>query len=207
MHPNPAFRKETRDQNLAFARERGFGVLSVNGSAAPMLAHVPYILDQYGSEARLHLVRSNPIARSVKSETPAVIAVNGPDGYVSPDWYGTEDQVPTWNYVAVHLIGTLTPMPPEALRDQLDDVSTLFEEALAPKKPWTADKMTPDVMNKMMRQILPYRLTLTDVQGTWKLNQNKPDDVRRRAAEHMAAFGLGGDAKMLAALMLGADPE
>ena len=61
MHPNPAFRKTAADQNLAFARARGFGVLSVNGPAGPLMAHVPFLLSQDGTAADLHLARSNAV--------------------------------------------------------------------------------------------------------------------------------------------------
>ena len=93
----------------------GFGVLAVgNGEAdVPLLSHVPFIVAEDGAAVHAHLVRANPIARLLAAgERPAVLAVSGPDGYVSPDWYGAEpDQVPTWNYVAVHLRGTLRLRP------------------------------------------------------------------------------------------------
>ncbi len=43
MHPNPAFRQEDTARNLAFARERGFGTLCVNGSHGPQLSHLPFV--------------------------------------------------------------------------------------------------------------------------------------------------------------------
>jgi transcriptional regulator len=150
----------------------------------------------------LHLVRSNPIARLLKSgAAPARIAVSGPDGYVSPDWYGVPDQVPTWNYVAVHLTGTLELMPESDLRGLLDRQSALFEERLHPKPPWTTAKMTPEVLTRMMRSIIGCRLTVAGVEGTWKLSQNKPDAVRLSAAEGMAEAGQGAETARLAALM------
>ena len=53
----------------------------------------------------------------------------------------------------------------------------------------------------MMRQIVPCRLTITDIQSTFKLNQNKPDDVRLRAADNMAQSGIGMETNALADLM------
>jgi len=44
MHPNPAFRQSPADANLGFARDRGFGILSVNGQDGPLAAHVPFLL-------------------------------------------------------------------------------------------------------------------------------------------------------------------
>lgn len=201
MHPNPAFRGTQTADNIAFARERGFGVLAVNGEDAPMMSHIPFLLSEDGAYADLHLVRSNPISRSLQDDAPARIAVSGPDSYISPDWYGVEDQVPTWNYVAVHLTGTLTPLPDCELPDLLERLSALFEERLLPKPIWSQSKMEPEALTKMLRMIRPFRLTITDVQGTWKLNQNKPDAVRLAAADQVAAYGIGTDTRLLAALM------
>jgi len=62
-----------------------------------------------------------------------VIAVMGPDGYVSPDWYGDPHQVPTWNYIAIHLRGTLRPDDPADMRGHVDRLSAAFEERLDPR--------------------------------------------------------------------------
>ena len=172
MHPNPAFRKTTADHNLAFARARGFGVLSVNGPAGPLMAHVPFLLSDDGATADLHLARSNAvIAAGLPAQ--AVLAVMGPDAYISPDWYGVPDQVPTWNYIAVHLRGTLVQLPDDAMDGHVNALSDTFEARLAPKPIWKSSKMGEGVMDPMKRMILPFRLQITAVDGTWKLNQNK----------------------------------
>ena len=189
MHPNPAFRQTPRDRNLAFARSQGFGILSVNGPDGPLAAHVPFLLNDDASLADLHLARSNPIARA-GLPSAALLAVSGPDAYVSPDWYGPHDlvpdQVPTWNYVAVHLRGVLEPLPEDTLRPHVDALSAEHEGRIAGKKPWTSAKMTEGAMPRMMRMILPFRFRVVSVEGTWKLNQNKPADVRGRAADALA---------------------
>jgi transcriptional regulator len=200
MHPNPAFRGASHARNLAFARARGFGILAVNGADGPMLSHVPFLLDEDDGAAWLHLVRSNPIARDGDGQA-ARIAVSGPDGYVSPDWYGTPDQVPTWNYVAVHLSGQLERRPASDLPGLIDRQSALFEARLAPKPPWTTSKMMPEVYEKLLRQIVPFRLAITAIDGTWKLNQNKSEAVRLSAATHMNASGLGLGTVRLADMM------
>ncbi len=198
MHPNPAFRNEAEQKHLDFARARGFGTLAVNADPSPLLSHIPFLLNDDGSQADLHLVRSNPIARL--GEVDAVISVTGPDGYVSPDWYEVPDQVPTWNYVAIHLRGRLEPLPHDVMRDMLDRQSAHFENQLLPKTPWTTGKMTPDVLERMMRAILPFRLHIAEVSGTWKLNQNKDDAVRLKAADQIES-GAGAELAELARLM------
>ena len=207
MHPNPAFRQEPEFLNLNLARKRGFGTLCINADPAPLLSHVPFALDEAGKTAELHLVRSNPIARAVTAATPAVISVAGPDGYVSPDWYGDPAQVPTWNYVAVHLRGQITPMDPTEMRAHLDKLSAQFEARLVPKQPWTTEKMPTDALDRMMRQILPFKFLVEEVEGTWKLNQNKTDHAREGAADAMKHSPIGHEVETLAALMKGGVPE
>ncbi len=206
MHPNPAFRAEDRARHIAFARDRAFGVLAISTDGAPIVSHVPFLLSEDGAVAELHLVRSNPIVRVLKQPVTARIAVSGPDGYVSPDWYGIADQVPTWNYVAAHLTGVLEMRPPQELRDLLDRQSAFYEDRLRPKPPWRTDKMTDEALDRMMRMIVPCRMRIDDIQGTWKLNQNKPDDVRMQASDHIAS-GIGSELQVLQTLMRGAKPS
>ena len=204
MHPNPIFHDADDARNLNFARERGFGVLAVALEEAPVLSHIPFLLSEDGQLAELHLVRSNPIARALsKGPLRARLAVSGPDTYISPDWYEVPDQVPTWNYVAVHLTGVLTLRPADTLHDLLDRQSAVYEDRLLPKPPWKTEKMTPEVREKMMRMIVPCAIRVDGVDGTWKLGQNKPDAVRVAAAEQAAAYGFGAEADVLAALMRG----
>lgn len=194
MHPNPAFRDEDRTRDLAFLRDRAFGILLTDGM---LVSHVPFLMSDDGGHADLHLVRSNPICRA--APVAAKLVVTGPDGYVSPDWYGVDDQVPTWNYVAVHLTGQLTPLPSQSLEPLLVAQSAEYEARL-PKAPWTLDKMSADAKSRMLRMILPFRFEITQMNSTWKLNQNKAAQARQAAAGQIET-GLGSDLNVLSALM------
>lgn len=201
MHPNPAFRKEPESRALDFAGQRGFGVLTAMGPEGVLAAHVPFVLE----EGRLaaHLVRSNPLARHLRAgPAETLVIVSGPDAYISPDWYGEEDRVPTWNYVAVHLRGELTLMPEGDLRPHLERLSACFEERLKPKTPWTMNKMTPESIAGLLRQIVPVEMAIRDVSSTFKLNQNRSAAARAGAAAALAAGDTPGlETEALAALM------
>lgn len=201
MHPNLAFRQTPEARNIAFARQQGFGILAVGTEAAPLMSHIPFLLSEDGNMAEFHLVRSNPIARRMSEPMQARFAVSGPHSYVSPDWYVVEDQVPTWNYIAVHLVGEIERRPQEEMHDLLDRQSGHFEDLLLPKPPWLTKKMTPEVMTKMMRQIVPCRMRVSEILGTWKLNQNKPDEVRLRAAGQVEEADMGVQTDILAQYM------
>ncbi|SHG69931.1 FMN-binding negative transcriptional regulator [Marivita hallyeonensis] len=200
MHPNPTFHSQDHLKDIALVRDRGFGTLVINGDPVPNLAHVPILISEDGTEVLIHLVRANPIARALKVPLPARIAVSGPDGYISPDWYGVADQVPTWNYVAVQITGTLERLPQDEMRRVLDTQSAFYEARLAPKTPWTTDKMTPEVLEKMMRMIVPCRMAVADISATWKLGQNKDEAARLGAARALTA-GIGTELDALSALM------
>lgn len=200
MHPNPTYRRTPNDHAIAFVRDRAFGQITMNGPGGLLASHVPVLLSDDAATLDLHLVRSNPILRTLTNPQPVLLTITGPDGYVSPDWYGVDDQVPTWNYIAVHLRGTLEKLNQNQIRDVLDRQSAHFETQL-PKTPWTTQKMTPEVLEKMMRQIVPCRITISEIQSTFKLNQNKQDDVRLRAADGMEISGIGQETSNLATLM------
>ena len=184
MHPNPSFRNTPDAHSWELVSQTSFGTLVQSTSGLPVISHVPFLLSACRSYIELHLVRSNPMARvEVGQAVPTTLIVNGPDGYISPDWYGIDDQVPTWNYVAVHVTGQLVRLDDDALEPLLARLSDQFERQLHPKPIWTMEKMTDDVKMKMMRQILPFKFEIFELHSTWKLGQNKPEQARLDAAD------------------------
>ena len=174
---------------LAFVADIAFATVVVDG---PMLVHVPVIVAGPDS-LRFHISRGN---RAKLEGKRAIVSVLGPDAYISPDWYGVDDQVPTWNYLAVEAEGPLRPLDEAELADLLDTLSEAHEARLAPKPVWTRDKMTPGRFEGMLKAIVGYELTIEELRGTRKLGQNKPAAERRAAAAGLAPFNPA-----LAALM------
>lgn len=199
MHPNPTFRWEDRDAMRALVRERGFGALFAATPDGPRVAHVPVVwLGE--TTLGLHVARGNGIARHLDGAT-ALFTVQGPDGYISPDWYALgDDQVPTWNYVAVELEGRIRRMERDALVAQLDQLSAGQEARLAPKLPWTRDKMDAALFDKMTQAIVGFTLEVQAWRGTLKLGQNKPEAARLAAADGAEAAGRRGIAHWMRSL-------
>lgn len=189
MHPNPAFRRVNDAKSLEFVRERSFGILIAQGAEGPLASHIPFLLSEDGRVVEFHLVRNSAMASAIADGAAVRLIVEGPEGYISPDWYGIADQVPTWNYVAVHLVGEARLTDEDGFRDLLDRLSAHFEARLLPKTPWTSDKMTEGVMERMMRSIVPCAMQVSDLQSTWKLGQNKTEDARLGAAEGLEGLG------------------
>ena len=189
MHPAAPFRVEDREVLLAFLRRRPFATICASVHGAPMIAQAPVIVREIGGEIALdfHLSRGNVLAPHVVQGFRAVILATGEDAYISPDWYKSRDQVPTWNYVSVEAEGSVAPLSEPELIAQLDALSALEEGRLKPKKPWTRSKMTPGKFEAMLRGIVGARMVVDRLQGTSKLSQNKADEDRLGAAA-----GLGG---------------
>jgi transcriptional regulator len=181
MHPDRAFGWDDGEAMLAFLRDIAFCTISVDG---PAIFHAPVIVT--GPETlRFHISRGNRAAAALEGAR-ALVSCLGPEGYVSPDWYGTEDQVPTWNYVAVEGEGPLRRLGMVELVAQLDELSAEHEARLAPKPAWTRDKMTPARFEAMLDAIVGFEMRIEALRGTRKLGQNKNDAALAGAINGLA---------------------
>ena len=183
MHPNRVFDWQDQGAMLDFVRGIAFCTICIDG---PMVVHAPVVVD--GSDRlRFHVSRANRTAAALGGAR-ALVSCLGPEAYISPDWYGTPNQVPTWNYLAVEAEGRLRRLDETGLARLLDDLSDDHEARLAPKPAWTRDKMSPGRFDSMLRAIIGYELTIEALRGTRKLGQNKPEAVRAAVAEALAPF-------------------
>ena len=182
MYTPPMF-KSDRAASLAFAEARGFGTVCAWDGDKPIASSLPFYLtsaDDGTPQAAFHVARNNSLAKLADGVSSWLMAVNGADAYVSPDWYGSSDQVPTWLYQAVHLTGTVRQIADNELGPHLDMLSSKFEGWLAPKPPWLSSKMTAGRLDAMKKAIIGLVMTVEDVEGSFKLNQHKSD------ADHVA---------------------
>jgi transcriptional regulator len=175
--------KPDRAASLGFAQARGFGTVCAWDGKRPIASSLPFYLtfaDDGTPQAAFHVARHNLLAKLADGTSSWVMAVNGADAYVSPDWYASSDQVPTWLYQAVHLTGTVRQISDDELRPHLDTLSSKFENRLAPKPPWTSSKMTAGRLDALKKAIVGLVMTVEEVEGSFKLSQHKSD------ADHVA---------------------
>ncbi|MDP3692240.1 FMN-binding negative transcriptional regulator [Bradyrhizobium sp.] len=177
MYTPPMF-KPDRAASLAFAQARGFGTVCAWDGNKPVASALPFCLD-YADDgtpcAVFHVARHNALAGLADGTSSWLMAVNGADAYVSPDWYASPDQVPTWLYQAVHLTGTVRRQSDDELGIHLDALSGKFEAWLAPKPPWLSSKMAAGRLDAMKKAIVGLVMTVESVEGSFKLNQHKSD--------------------------------
>lgn len=194
MHPSRNFRWTDRDQMLAFARDHSFAHVFVQSPSGPLVAHVPVLVS--GDALLFHLAKSNSLAGALDGAT-ALASISGADGYISPDWYGTPNQVPTWNYIAVEVVGTVIQLPDAELARLVEDLSAHHEEKLHPKPPWTRKKMDARLFRGMLKAIVGFELQIEQIRGTLKLGQNKTNSEQDSVA---TSLGESGNAYLAAAM-------
>jgi transcriptional regulator len=177
MYTPPMF-KPDRAASLAFAEARGFGTVCAWEGTKPIASSLPFYLafaDDGTPQMAFHVARHNPLVKLADGTSSWLMAVNGADAYVSADWYVSPDQVPTWLYQAVHLTGTVRKLSDHELGPHLDVLSAKFENWLAPKSPWMSSKMTAGRLAAMKQAIVGLVMTVEEIEGSFKLNQNKSD--------------------------------
>ncbi|MEH6807227.1 MAG: FMN-binding negative transcriptional regulator [Hyphomonas oceanitis] len=180
MHPARSFHETDIATLVARARAYSFALVCATQGGRVMAAHAPVLIDHEDGKValRFHLSANNAVTAALQSGSRALIVFTGPDAYISPDWYGMDDQVPTWNYLSVEAEGPVTLMDDAGATQVLDDLSHLHETPLAPKPEWTRHKMTPGRFEAMLRGIRAFTLAPERFEGTTKLGQNKSAEPR-----------------------------
>ena len=175
----------------AFMRRNVFAVLAGQIGGRIQFAYAPLVLDPepapFGG-VRFHLARANPLAE-IEEGAELKLTIMGPHAYVSPDWYATPGQVPTWNYVAVEGGGRVRRLSDEGLKQLLFDLAAQEESALAPKPAWTTARVPPKRLNALLNAIVGFRLPFDMLEGKAKLSQNRSSADREAAIEGLETRG------------------
>ena len=179
----PAHFAEDRIEVLHDAiRASGLATLVTLTADGLIASHVPLMLDPepapYGTLIG-HLARPNPQARVAIGEALAIFL--GTEGYITPSYYATKREtgkvVPTWNYTAIHAYGTLRFIDD---RKQLLDIVTRLTNRHDDTRaaPWAVSDAPADFVQGMLNGIIGFELTITRLQGKWKMSQNRPEADR-----------------------------
>ncbi len=199
MYTPPYFQEQDAEKLAGFIRRYGFGLLLSQGpESVPNVTHLPLELVTGTSHWVLegHMARANPQWRHWQDGQEVLAVFTGPQAYVSPTWYD-HPNVPTWNYTTVHVRGTA-----QVLTDE-EDIRTLLDRNVAryeaPDSPYRVDQLPPVQLAGLLKAITPFRITVTHVEGTMKLSQNRDAVNRRRVIEGL--YGGGEEARTLAAFM------
>lgn len=170
------FRLQEQAAILDFMRQYPFATLVTSEQGRPTATHLPFQLKETGDALILtaHMARANP---QWKGMDEVLVIFQGPHAYISPQHYEKEENVPTWNYIAVHAYGKARMIADEA------DGYAILEALMQQSEPahlaqW--ERLPAEYKQRLYKGIVPFEITVTELQAKHKLSQNKTEEERHR---------------------------
>jgi transcriptional regulator len=191
------FAQARDDELLGAIAAHPLGALVVKGPHGLDANHLPFLVDERSEGAKkllAHVARANPLWREVTDGDEALVIFRAGDAYISPNWYPSKHelhrQVPTWNYRAVHVHGTIHVRDDEAfVRGVVSRLTRTHEAETGSPQPWKMTDSAPDYIAQMLSAIVGIEIEITRIVGKWKLSQNKEERDRVNAAEELRKRG------------------
>ena len=180
MHIPSKFNQNEESQLIAIMREYPFATLVTHTEAGIEATHLPVILGQADGKTiiKAHIAKANKLWQTVKAGADSLLIFNGPNCYVSPNYYPTKKEsgkaVPTWNYVVVHVKGAISFIDDEKWIYNLINSLTQVHESTQ-DTPWSISDAPDTYINKMLSAIVGIEIAIDSIEGQWKLSQNQPE--------------------------------
>jgi transcriptional regulator len=187
MYLPRSFQEQDPERLLALMRRFSFATVVTVDEGSPFASHLPLLVEpgSEGAPVRVlgHMARANPQWRAFSEDRDILAIFQGPHTYVSPSWYVTEPNVPTWNYAVVHAYGRprVITEPTEWLRILRATVDT-YEAGF--EKPWSLDQVG-DYAQRILPGTVAFELRVSRLEGKFKLNQNREPEDRRAVMERL----------------------
>jgi transcriptional regulator len=156
-----------------FIAQNGFAVLVHDVDGRPWATHLPLMMTAGPDGTAIltgHLSRANPQWRAFSDQKEAMAIFSGPHAYISSSWYDHEN-VPTWNYQAVHVYGKVRVVEGEELIQQLGLLVAKYEAGM--HCPVSVEHMSTSFLQKELKGIAGIRMEISEVQAVSKLSQNR----------------------------------
>ena len=187
------YKNENLEQVKAFLRENSFGILVNQVDGKPWATHIPLELDSDEDEKDIlvsHISKANPQWREFEKEPEVLCIFNGPHSYVSSSWY-QEEEVPTWDYIGVHVYGKLTILDEEAVMRSMHKLVNKYEARS--KNPISLHDMSPKTL-RQVKGVIGFKIEINDIQAAYKLSQTRPEDHATIISELRDTDNIGSKA-------------
>ncbi|WP_342534737.1 FMN-binding negative transcriptional regulator [Lysinibacillus sp. FSL K6-0057] len=155
-----------------FIQHNAFATIVSIRKGKPIAAHIPVLLKKIEDDYYLtgHLAYGNPLWKTFEEVHDILVIFNGPHAYISSSWYEHEN-VPTWNYQAVHVYGKASIMEGKDLEQDLSSLLEKYESFRENPVLW--DKLSPELLQQEMKGIKGFKIKVEEVQAAYKLSQNR----------------------------------
>jgi transcriptional regulator len=181
MYIPPYFRNKNTAELLSFMKAHPFAVLCSNGETVPTVTHLPFVFREDGDKFFLvsHFAFANPHAKQLQDGSDALVIFTGPHAYISPSFYEKQENVPTWNYIAVHASGKFHRKETDAEKE------TILKATIGSFEPGYItqyEQLSPQYLSGMLKGIVAFEIEVTQLEGKFKLSQNKTAAEREKIA-------------------------
>ena len=181
MYVPEKFQVTDSDELFAFITANAFGQLVSLHDGRPMISHLPFLLGDDRRTLCCHVARQNPQWQQIEGQQ-VLATFLGPHDYISPSWYRGAG-VPTWNYQAAHVYGRCRIIDDDSeLAAVVESLSAVYEARF--EQPWE-----PRYPDSMLKAIVGIELAIDEVQGKYKLSQNRPAADHAPVIERLDALG------------------
>jgi transcriptional regulator len=172
MYTPEIYKNVNQEEIKKFLRENSFGILINQTNGRLCATHIPLELDinKEGKDILYgHISKDNPQWSGFTDNVLVLAIFSGPHSYISSSWYDHEN-VPTWNYIAVHVYGKIKIIEGEAVTESLKKLVDKYE--LNSANPVRVEDLSKKTMMQT-RGIVAFEIEMTEIQATKKLSQNR----------------------------------
>ncbi len=166
--------------------EYSFATLVSQHDGMPFATHLPILINDDRTYLYGHFALANPQWKDIESQRVLTI-FHGPHSYISPSWYETDRAVPTWNYVTVHVYGTV-----ELLTDQQELMSSfreMVQKYEVKDSAYQLNEVEPGYIDGMSKAVQGFRIKIDKVEGKEKLSQNHSFERQKRVVQELEKSG------------------
>lgn len=170
-----------------FMRAHNFATLVTVVDGVPFATHLPLVVQAAAGGVTLlgHVARANPQWQTLAEQREALAIFAGPHAYVSPTLYEQRQSVPTWNYIAVHAYGPVRPITAP------DEAEAVLQQLIARHEPpyqaqWA--ELPERYRTGMLHGIVAFGMTVTRLEGKFKLSQNRAPGEQRNLIAALEAL-------------------
>ncbi|PVW13338.1 FMN-binding negative transcriptional regulator [Marixanthomonas spongiae] len=193
MYPPPHHQVHDKEKMIAVIKQFPLGMLVSVKNDKPFITHIPFIYNAESGRLVAHIDKNNPQLKTLQDGATVTVVFKGPDCYISPSVYASENQLPTWNYIIVHLTGTIELLTdPEAAKDSMIAMTEFLEK---PEHKFILHKDNPK-MERFVNYIQAFEIEITHWEGKFKLSQDKSEvdqanakkQLMKKAKEDISGF-------------------
>ena len=188
MYVSHFYREEDLKRVADFVREHDFATLVLSQDGVPVASHLLMDFETSPDGTWLvngHMARANKLWRAFDSAKEVLLIFGGPNTYISPTWYNHLN-VPTWNYIAVHLYGA-----PRVIDGgpELEDILSRLIKRYETQSNYRMETLPADFREKEMRGTVGFQVKVTRVEANFKLSQNRSDEDHANVIQQLEVRG------------------